>query len=79
MKLRTLAIVILAIGIVILITGFILPPLGVIDNSLIQAFGEIIAAVGVLFAWHAFDRAMDRGTDVTVKQGNIEVQVDNKG
>jgi hypothetical protein len=37
------------IGCALLIAGFIVPPLGVIDSSVLIAFGEILTFVGALF------------------------------
>lgn len=37
------------IGAILLITGFIVPPLGVIDNSVLVAFGETSTFAGALF------------------------------
>lgn len=58
-------------SIVLLLTSFILPPLGSIDNS-------VIAAVGELFAWAAlwaFIHALDNGKDAKVKHKDTEITV----
>lgn len=43
-----IAVVVIIIGCGLLISGFIVPPLGVIDNSLLIAFGETCSFVGAL-------------------------------
>lgn len=43
------AVALIAIGSGLLIAGFIVPPLGVIDSSVLIAFGEILTFVGALF------------------------------
>ena len=43
------AILMIVIGCSLLITGFVVPPLGVIDSSVLIAFGEILTFVGALF------------------------------
>ena len=43
------AVAMVAIGSSLLIAGFIVPPLGVIDGSVLIAFGEILTFVGALF------------------------------
>ena len=43
------AIFMIVVGCGLLIAGFIVPPLGVIDNSILIAFGEILTFVGALF------------------------------
>ena len=44
------AVLMIIIGCALLIAGFIVPPLGVIDSSVLIAFGEILTFVGALFA-----------------------------
>lgn len=41
--------VLIVLGAGLLIAGFIVPPTGVIDNSVLIAFGEILTFVGSLF------------------------------
>ena len=49
-KLQLLAaVVLILLGAGLLIAGFIVPPTGVIDNSVLIAFGEILTFVGSLF------------------------------
>ena len=43
------AVVLILLGAGLLIAGFIVPPTGVIDNSVLIAFGEILTFVGSLF------------------------------
>ena len=43
------AILMIVIGYSLLIAGFVVPPLGVIDSSVLIAFGEILTFVGALF------------------------------
>ena len=43
------AVSMIIIGCTLLIAGFIVPPLGVIDGSVLIAFGEILTFVGALF------------------------------
>ena len=43
------AILLIVVGCALLIAGFIVPPMGVIDNSVLIAFGEILTVVGALF------------------------------
>ncbi len=43
------AAVLITLGTALLIAGFIVPPTGVIDNSVLIAFGEILTFVGSLF------------------------------
>lgn len=43
------AVVMVVLGAGLLTAGFIVPPTGVIDNSVLIAFGEIMTFVGSLF------------------------------
>ncbi|MBR5787270.1 MAG: hypothetical protein IKY35_01105 [Muribaculaceae bacterium] len=43
------AVSMIIIGCTLLIAGFVVPPLGVIDGSVLIAFGEILTFVGALF------------------------------
>ena len=43
------AVVLIALGAALLVAGFCVPPTGVIDNSVLVAFGEILTFVGSLF------------------------------
>lgn len=43
------AVGIVIIGCILLIFGFVVPPLGVIDNSVLVAFGETCTFAGALF------------------------------
>lgn len=42
----TVAVVALIIGLLMIIAGFIVPPLGVIDNTVLIAYGETLTFVG---------------------------------
>lgn len=41
--------VLVAVGCGLLIAGFSVPPVGIIDNSILIAFGEILTFVGAIF------------------------------
>ena len=43
------AVVLIILGASLLIAGFIVPPTGIIDNSVLIAFREILTFVGSLF------------------------------
>lgn len=61
------------VSIGLIITGFIVPPTGVIDGSVLIATGEL-AGLGALFeAGHA----IDKGLDVKVKLKNTELEIEN--
>lgn len=43
-----IACVVMSLGCLLLIAGFCVPPLGIIDSSVLIAFGEICSFVGAL-------------------------------
>lgn len=62
------------IGVIMMIAGFILPPMGQIDNSVLVGVGEIdgIIALGTVI------KALDRGVDATFQHNNTSVSITNK-
>jgi hypothetical protein len=43
-----ISVVVILLGCGLIIAGFIVPPVGVIDNSVLIAFGEVCSFVGAL-------------------------------
>ena len=62
------------ICVIMMIAGFILPPMGQIDNSVLVGVGEIdgIIALGAVI------KAIDRGVDVTAQHNNTSISITNK-
>lgn len=56
----------------LIVGGFFVPPLGVIDGSVLTAVGEILGFV----ALNVLLLGLDKGTDVTVRKGDFEVELD---
>ncbi len=56
----------------LIIGGFFVPPLGVIDGSVLTAVGEILGFV----ALNVLLLGLDKGTDLTVRKGDFEVELD---
>lgn len=63
----------LILAAVLLIAGFLLPPIGIIDNSVLLASGEIFffAALGTAIA------AIDRGMDAKLAKGDASLELKN--
>ena len=61
------------IGVILIIVAFILPPLSVIDNSVLIAVGEIngFAALGAVI------KAIDNGGSATFHHNNTEVTINS--
>lgn len=58
-------------SILLIITSFFIPPLGIIDGSILAAVGEL-EVFGVL--WIVF-HAIEKGTAASFKKGDVEVDI----
>jgi len=63
--------ILLFIGVAFLISSFVLPPLGVIDNSVLAALGEVqgFASIGLGF------ECIFKGKTVKMSKGNTTIEV----
>lgn len=63
----------LVVSLILIVGGFFVPPLGVIDGSVLTAVGELLgfSALNVLML------GLNKGTDITVRKGDLEVEVDS--
>lgn len=61
-------------SLVLIIAGFICPPMGQIDNSVLIAAGEINGTI----ALGCVLRAIDKGVDATFQHNNTSVTITNK-
>ena len=61
-------------SLLLIIAGFICPPLAVISGSVLTAVGEL-EALGVL--WIVL-RAVEKGTAASFKKGDVEVDIKEK-
>ena len=60
-------------SIVLIFTGLLCPPIGIVDNSVIISVGEL-AGFGALFQ---LAKAIDVGYDTKVKIKQIELEINN--
>ena len=61
-------------SILLIIASFFVPPLGIIDGSVLAAVGEL-EGLGVL--WIVL-RAVEKGTGASFKKGDVEVDIKEK-
>ena len=73
MKLKISMWVAFGIAAALMITSFLLPPMGVIDNSVLMAGGILFAFGGLFLGWHA----VDKGMDAKVTHGNTTIEINN--
>ena len=70
-KYLIIAIVLSVVAISLIIAGFLVPPLGVIDGSVLTAVGEIVFLVTIFFVWDC----VTKGKIAKIKKGDIEASI----
>ena len=70
-KYLIIAIVLAIVAITLIIAGFLVPPLGVIDGSVLTAVGEIVFLVTIFFVWDC----VSKGKIAKLKKGDIEASI----
>jgi len=73
----TVGIGLLLIGAALCVTGFFMPPKGVIDGSVLKAMGELLGGTGILMCWSSIDRAIDKGIDTKVTHRDTQIEIKN--
>lgn len=68
---KTASVALAICAFLLIVAGFIVPPLGVIDGSVLQAVGELLAFVAIFFAWHS----VDNGKRAVVRHGNTTTTI----
>ena len=58
------------------VAGFVVPPTGIIDGSVLTAGGFIFGVAGLFTVIHAIDRGLD--AKVSHGQTSLEIQNDDK-
>lgn len=66
-----IAIVLALVAITLIISGFLVPPLGVIDGSVLTAVGEIVFLVTIFFVWDC----VTKGKIAKIKKGDLEASI----
>ena len=58
----------------LIIGGFFVPPMGIIDGSVLTAIGELIAFPTLLYGF----RAIELGLEVKFQKGDTSLEIHNK-
>lgn len=58
----------------LIVAGFLVPPMGVIDGSVLTAVGELIAFPTLLYGF----RAVELGLEVKFQKGDTSLEIHNK-
>lgn len=64
----------LAVSILLIVGGFFVPPLGIIDGSVITAVGELLL-FGVLAQIPSILNAIRDGKSIKLQKGDLELEV----
>lgn len=59
----------------LIVAGFLVPPIGVIDGSVLKAVGEMFAFGALWVVAHAL---FENGADIRVKHGDTDIEIDTK-
>lgn len=70
---KIIAVTMQIVAAVLFVAGFLVPPRGVIDPSVLTAGGILVAGASLFLVW---DRA-EEGADAQFKHGNTEININN--
>ena len=59
------------ISVILLIAGFLLPPMGAIDGSVLTAVGELLLFPVIIYGF----RAIELGLEVKIQKGDTSVEI----
>ena len=59
------------VAVVFIVVGFILPPTGQVDGSVLTAVGELIFIIMIFFVWDC----VSKGKIAKLKKGDIEASI----
>lgn len=65
------AILMALVAVVLIVVGFILPPTGQVDGSVLTAVGELIFIIMIFFVWDC----VSKGKIAKLKKGDIEASI----
>jgi hypothetical protein len=68
---RVVTAVCFIISVALLIVGFLLPPMGVIDGSVLTAVGELLLFPVIIYGF----RAIELGLEVKIQKGDVAVEI----
>lgn len=75
-RLKIIAAILAAVAVVLIVVSFFVPPLGIIDGSVLAAIGELFAFASLFMIWESIDRGMD--AKITHGETKIELSNDDK-
>lgn len=70
---KIVAFILAGIAVALLVTSFLIPPVGVISPSALKGAAEIIGMIGIFFGWNA----VDKGLDAKISHNNTSIEIMN--
>ena len=67
--------IILGLSIGLLVAGFVVPPLGIIDPSVLKAAGLILGGTWLLFTTANIPRFVESGAKIKASYGNAQIEI----
>ena len=68
---RIVTVICFVISVLLIIAGFLLPPMGVIDGSVLTAVGELLLFPVIIYGF----RAIELGLEVKIQKGDTTVEI----
>ncbi len=62
------------VAVVLIIAGFVVPPMGIIDGSVLTAVGELVAFPALAFGM----RAVELGYSLRLARGEMSMEISNE-
>lgn len=72
-RLKVIAAILAAVAVVLIVVSFFVPPLGIIDGSVLAAIGELFAFASLFMIWES----VDRGMDAKITHGDTKIELSN--
>ena len=72
-KVFTIALAIIAT--LLIVAGFFVPPMGIIDGSVMQGAGEIIGMITIFSAWDLISEAIHKGIEASFRRGDTSIEI----
>lgn len=72
-RLKIIAAILAAVAVVLIVVSFFVPPLGIIDGSVLAAIGELFAFASLFMIWES----ADRGMDAKITHGGTKIELSN--
>ena len=72
-RFKIIAAILAAVAVVLIVVSFYVPPLGIIDGTVLAAIGELFAFASLFMIWES----VDRGMDAKITHGGTKIELSN--